>query len=194
MATSSSPRTDVEVHACDLVVTRAERDRFEHATQSSGDGPDEWLVAGCRFMSMIECSGDGSWIKVCSREYLFPACSRKRRVRRLYDALQDGSPKLPMQSLLEEIELRSRHISQVFSGADPKLAGNHRLRQGARLAQGRHVTVDCSPRAKSPSASLRAAVLCAVGKKIASPKRFLICSLSPLLTGLLTRRFVSCSP
>lgn len=114
-----APEDGLEVHACDLVVTRAERDRLEHAHNLAETVRTNGSSAGS-LLSMIECSGDGSWIKVCSREYLFPGLLQKTAVRRLYDALQDGSSKLPMQALLEEIESRSRHISQVFSGADPK--------------------------------------------------------------------------
>ena len=68
----------------------------------------------------VDCSEDGSWIKVRGREYLFPGLLQKTVLRRLYEAWEGGSPRLGMQALLEEIESRSRHISQVFSGADPR--------------------------------------------------------------------------
>jgi hypothetical protein len=113
------PEDGIEVRRCDLVVTRAERDRFERAHNLTGIPRMNGSSAGS-LLSVIECSDDGSWIRVCSREYLFSGLLQKTAVRRLYEALQDGSPKLPMQALLEEIESRSRHISQVFSGADPR--------------------------------------------------------------------------
>ena len=52
--------------------------------------------------------------------------------------MQDGSPRLGMQALLEEIESRSRHISQVFSGADPRWReivgyGKGHVAQGRRM-------------------------------------------------------------
>src|SRR5512132_463961 len=50
----------------------------------------------------------------------FSGLLQKTAIRRLYEALQDGSPRLGMQALLEEIESRARRISQVFSGADPR--------------------------------------------------------------------------
>jgi hypothetical protein len=114
-----SPEGGIEVRACDLVVTRAERDRFEQA---------HGIVVpvtsnGSRAIPPpppIDCSDDGSWIRVGNQEYLFSGLLQKTAIRRLFEALQEGSPRLAMQTLLEEIESRSRHISQVFSGADPK--------------------------------------------------------------------------
>jgi hypothetical protein len=102
-----------------LVVTRAERDRFERAHALD----DQVKSNGKRAMPVmppIDCSDDGGWITVRGREYLFSGLLQKTVIRRLYEALQDGSPRIGMQALLEEIESRSRHISQVFSGADPR--------------------------------------------------------------------------
>jgi hypothetical protein len=114
-----APEDGIEVHACDLVVTRAERDRFERAhaldNQVKSNGKRAMPV-----MPPIDCSDDGGWITVRGREYLFSGLLQKTVIRRLYEALQDGSPRIGMQALLEEIESRSRHISQVFSGADPR--------------------------------------------------------------------------
>lgn len=113
------PREGIEVCVCDLVVTRAERDRFERAHNLTGTfGTNTAKVESV--LSTADCSIDGSWIKVGSEEYLFSGLLQKTAIRRLYDALQDGSPRLSMQALLEEIESRSQHISQVFSGADPR--------------------------------------------------------------------------
>ncbi|QLH37895.1 MAG: hypothetical protein HWD60_01320 [Defluviicoccus sp.] len=100
-------------------MTRGERDRFERLHALGASAKVDGLQARPVVLP-IDCSDDGSWIKVCDREYMFPGLLQKTAVRRLYDALQGGLPTLPMQSLLEEIESRSRHISQVFSGADPK--------------------------------------------------------------------------
>jgi hypothetical protein len=114
-----APRAGIEVRACDLVVTRAERDRFEQA-----HGIVVPVTAnGSRAVPApppIDCNDDGSWIRVGDQEYLFSGLLQKTAIRRLYEALQEGSSRLAMQTLLEEIESRSRHISQVFSGADPK--------------------------------------------------------------------------
>jgi hypothetical protein len=114
-----SPEGGIEVRACDLVVTRAERDRFEQAhgivVPVTANGSRAILAP-----PPVDCSDDGSWIRVGDQEYLFSGLLQKTAIRRLYEALQEGSPRLAMQTLLEEIESRSRHISQVFSGADPK--------------------------------------------------------------------------
>jgi hypothetical protein len=113
------PEDGIEVHACDLVVTRTERNRFERAHALD----DQVKSNGKRAMPVmppIDCSDDGGWITVRGREYLFSGLLQKTVIRRLYEALQDGSPRIGMQALLEEIESRSRHISQVFSGADPR--------------------------------------------------------------------------
>ena len=115
----AEPEGGIEARTCDLVVTRAERDRFEHAHDLTETVQTNGFPARPVF-SAVECSDDGSWIKVCSREYLFSGLLQKTAIRRLYEASQDGSPRLGMQALLEEIESRSRHISQVFSGADPR--------------------------------------------------------------------------
>jgi hypothetical protein len=101
------------VHACDLVVTRSERDRFErlHALGEPAK------VNGLRALPIvlpIDCSDDGGWIKVHDREYLFAGLLQKTAIRRLYEAWEGGTPKMNMQALLEEIESGSRHISQVF--------------------------------------------------------------------------------
>lgn len=113
------PQEGIEVHVCDLVVTRAERDRFEQAHDLTRTvGADDVKVKHA--LSTADCSIDGSWIRVRGQEYLFSGLLQKTAIRRLYDALQDGSPRLSMQALLEEIESRSQHISQVFSGADPR--------------------------------------------------------------------------
>jgi hypothetical protein len=114
-----APRGGIEVRACDLVVTRAERDRFEREHGII----DHVTSNGSRAITAappIDCSDDGSWIRVGDQEYLFSGLLQKTAIRRLFEALQEGSPRLAMQTLLEEIESRSRHISQVFSGADPK--------------------------------------------------------------------------
>ena len=115
----AEPEGGIEPRTCDLVVTRAERDRFEHAHDLTETVHTNGFPTRPVF-SAVECSDDGSWIKVCSREYLFSGLLQKTAIRRLYEASQDGSPRLGMQALLEEIESRSRHISQVFSGADPR--------------------------------------------------------------------------
>jgi hypothetical protein len=115
----AEPEGGIEVRTCDLVVTRAERDRFEHAHDLTETVQTNGFPARPVF-SAVECSDDGSWIKVYRREYLFSGLLQKTAIRRLYEASQDGSPRLGMQALLEEIESRSRHISQVFSGADPR--------------------------------------------------------------------------
>jgi hypothetical protein len=107
------PEDGIEVHACDLVVTRAERDRFERAhaldDQVKSNGKRAMPV-----MPLIDCSDDGGWIKVRGREYLFSGLLQKTAIRRLYEAWESGTPRLNMQALLEDIESGSRHISQVF--------------------------------------------------------------------------------
>lgn len=113
------PKGGLEVHIYGLVVTRAERDRFEREhelNRKTRPTPARAKPASCP----INCSDDGSWINIDGREYLFSGVLQRCAVRRLYEAQQNGSPRLGMQALLEEIESRSRHISQVFSGADPR--------------------------------------------------------------------------
>jgi len=107
------PEDGIEVHTCDLVVTRAERDRFE---QEHGLFHNKVLTALPRLIMSptIECSDDGSWIRVGKEEYLFSGMLQKTAIRSLYEAWEGGTPKLNMQALLEDIESSSRHISQIF--------------------------------------------------------------------------------
>lgn len=114
-----APADGIEVRVADLVVTRAERDHFEHAHQLGETVRANGVKVG-PLLSSVDCSIDGSWIRVRGQEYFFSGPLQKMAIRRLYDALRDGSPRLSMQALLEEIESRSQHISQVFSGADPR--------------------------------------------------------------------------
>jgi hypothetical protein len=114
-----APADGIEVRVADLVVTRAERDRFERVHSLGQTVRANGVKAGPLLLA-VDCSIDGSWIRVRGQEYLFSGLLQKMAIRRLYDALRDGSPRLSMQALLEEIESRSQHISQVFSGADPR--------------------------------------------------------------------------
>ncbi len=112
------PEGGIEVRACDLVVTRAERDRFEQA-----HGIVDYVASNGSGMipapPPVDCSDDGGWIKVHGREYQFCGLLQKMAIRRLYDAWESGMPRLNMQSLLEDIDSRSRHISQVFGNGNP---------------------------------------------------------------------------
>ena len=110
------PEDGVNVRINTLVVTRVERDRFERE-HGLTEGIEADPVHKERPVPAIECSDDGGWIRVCDREYLFTGCLQKLVVRRLYEEWQNGKVRLNMQSLLEDIESRSRHISQLFSGA-----------------------------------------------------------------------------
>ena len=107
------PEDGIEVHACDLVVTRSERDRFERL-HALGEPVKVNGSQALPVMLPIDCSDDGGWIKVHGREYLFSGLLQKTAIRRLYEAWESGTPKLNMQALLEEIESGSRHISQIF--------------------------------------------------------------------------------
>jgi hypothetical protein len=113
-----SPEGGIEVRACDLVVTRAERDRFEQAhgivVPVTANGSRAILAP-----PPIDCSDDGSWIRVGGREYQFSGLLQKMVVRRLYEAWKSGTPRLNMQSLIEDIDSRSRHISQIFGNGNP---------------------------------------------------------------------------
>jgi hypothetical protein len=107
----AEPRSRIRVYVPDLVVTRSERDRFEHKYQLAEDPrhsrADRATVA-------VDCSDDGGWIKVRGREYVFPGLLQKLAIRRLYEAWTNGKPRVNMQALLEDIESGSRHISQIF--------------------------------------------------------------------------------
>lgn len=107
------PKGGIEVRTCDLVVTRAERDRFEQA-HALGEHVQLNGSRAAPVMLPIDCSDDGGWIKVHGRAYQFSGLLQKTAVRRLYEAWENGTPKLNMQALLEDIESGSRHISQVF--------------------------------------------------------------------------------
>jgi hypothetical protein len=113
-----APRAGIEVRACDLVVTRAERDRFEQA-----HGIVDYVASNGSGMipapPPVDCSDDGGWIKVHGREYQFFGLLQKMAIRRLYEAWESGMTRLNMQSLLEDIDSRSRHISQVFGNGNP---------------------------------------------------------------------------
>ena len=112
-----APRAGIEVRACDLVVTRAERDRFEQAHGIV----DHVTSNGSRAVLApppVDCSDDGGWIKVHGREYQFSGLLQKTAIRRLYEAWESGMPRLNMQNLLEDIDSRSRHISQVFGNGN----------------------------------------------------------------------------
>lgn len=109
----AEPKGGIEVRTCDLVVTRAERDRFEQA-HALGEHVKLNGSRAAPVMLPIDCSDDGGWIKVHGRAYQFSGLLQKTAVRRLYEAWESGTPKLNMQALLEDIESGSRHISQVF--------------------------------------------------------------------------------
>jgi hypothetical protein len=113
-----APRAGIEVRACDLVVTRAERDRFEQAYGIV----DHLTSNGSRAIPApppVDCSDDGSWIRVGDQEYQFSGLLQKMAIRRLYEAWESDTPRLNMQSLLEDIDSRSRHISQIFGNGNP---------------------------------------------------------------------------
>ena len=107
------PEDGIEVRVADLVVTRAERDRFERAHNLAGAPRTNGFPATAA-LSVIECSNDGSWIRVRGREYHFAGLLQKTAIRRLFEAWECGAQRLNMQALLEDIGSGSRHISQVF--------------------------------------------------------------------------------
>jgi hypothetical protein len=113
------PEDGINLRVNALVVTRAERDRFEREHGLSGEIQN--LRAHLEMAARtVECSEDGGWIKVRSREYLFTGFFQKGVVRQLYEAWREGTPRVRTQSLLEDIGSRSKQISHVFSGADPR--------------------------------------------------------------------------
>ena len=112
-----APEDGLEVHACDLVVTRSERDRFERL-HALGEPVKVNGSQALPVMLTIECSGDGGWIKVHGREYLFPACSRNGGSPALRRATGSGSPKLPCRLCWKRSSLRSRHISQCSAAGN----------------------------------------------------------------------------
>lgn len=67
----------------------------------------------------VQCSDDGSWIRIGDREYAFSGSHRTAIVRAVYEAWLKGQPRLRTQALLVEIGADSKQISQVFAGADP---------------------------------------------------------------------------
>ena len=113
------PEGGVNVRVNALVVTREERDRFEREHGLTGEIQN--LRAHLeKAAQAVECSEDGGWIKVRSREYLFTGFFQKGIVWQLYEAWREGNPRVRTQSLLEDIGSRSKQISHVFSGADPR--------------------------------------------------------------------------
>jgi hypothetical protein len=125
----AEPEDGVEVHARDLVVTRAERDRFEQ-THALGERVKSNGSPAIPAMLPIDCSNDGGSITVHGRVYQFSGLLQKTAIRRLYEAWESGTPRLNMQALLEDIESGSRHISQVFG------AGNRSWREIVGYSRG----------------------------------------------------------
>jgi hypothetical protein len=113
------PEGGVNVLMNALVVTQAERDRFERE-HGLADGIELRSDQHEQRIPAVQCSEDGSWIRIGDREYFFSGCLQKLVVRRLYEEWQNGKVRLNMQSLLEDVESRSRHISQLFRGANTR--------------------------------------------------------------------------
>jgi hypothetical protein len=113
------PEDGVNVLMNALVVTRPERDRFEREHGLSGEINN--LGAHLeKTIRVVDCSEDGGWIRVGTRQYLFTGLFQKGIVRQLYEAWHEGNPRVRTQSLLEDVGSRSKQISHVFSGADPR--------------------------------------------------------------------------
>jgi hypothetical protein len=125
----AQPEDGIEVRVCDLVVTRAERDRFEQ-THALGERVKSNGSPAIPAMLPIDCGDDGGWITVHGRVYEFSGLLQKTAIRRLYEAWESGAPRLNMQALLEDIESGSRHISQVFG------AGNRSWREIVGYSRG----------------------------------------------------------
>jgi len=79
----AEPEDGVEVHARDLIVTRAERDRFEK-THALGERVKS--NGSPAVMLPIDCGDDGGWITVHGRVYQFSGLLQKTAIRRLYEA------------------------------------------------------------------------------------------------------------
>ena len=124
-----APADGIEVRVADLVVTRAERDRFEHAHRLGGQTGTNSLPATFA-ANAVACSEDGGWIRVGGCEYHFAGLLQKMAIRRLFEAWECGAQRLNMQALLEDIGSGSRHISQVFR------AGNSNWREIVGYSRG----------------------------------------------------------
>ena len=64
----------------------------------------------------VECSEDGSRLRIHDQRYHFSGLTHKRIIRLLYEGWERGEPRLRTSYVLGEAESRSRAISQAFSG------------------------------------------------------------------------------
>jgi hypothetical protein len=87
---------------------------------------DEALLAGALAgrptadSELVQCSDDGSWIRIGDREYAFSGVHQMAIVRAVFEAWRRRSPRIRTQPLLEEIGCRSKQVSQIFGNADPR--------------------------------------------------------------------------
>jgi hypothetical protein len=64
----------------------------------------------------VECSEDGSRLRIHDQRYHFSGLTHKRIIQLLYEAWERGDSRLRTSYVLSEAESRSRTISQAFSG------------------------------------------------------------------------------
>ena len=96
---------------------------FEFVSEKTAFTIDESLLAAALVgrpadTEFVQCSDDGSWIRIGAREHVFSGPHRTAIVRAAFEAWQRGSPRIRTQLLLEEIGCRSKQVSQVFGRAD----------------------------------------------------------------------------
>lgn len=113
------PQGGLNVHVDALVISRAERDRFEREHGLTGEILSSPACAQSAPPAVV-CSADGGWIEIRGREYIFTGYFQKAIVRRLYEARLEGNPRIRTQRLLEDIGSLSKQISQVFNSANPR--------------------------------------------------------------------------
>lgn len=72
-----------------------------------------------RQVSPVECSPDGSWLRIHERQYLFRG-KKKRLIRLLYEAWARGAEWVSEEWLLAEAEYDSDRIEDVFKDKRPE--------------------------------------------------------------------------
>jgi hypothetical protein len=96
---------------------------FEFVSENTAFTINESSLAAALFgrpadTEFVQCSDDGSWIRIGERPYSFGGVHQMAIVRAAFEAWQSGSPRIRTQPLLEEIGCRSKQVSQVFGSAD----------------------------------------------------------------------------
>lgn len=115
---------------------------FEFVSENTAFTIDESLLTAAlvgrpAVTEFVQCSDDGSWIRIGEHQYSFSGVHQMAIVRAAFEAWQRGSPRIRTQPLLEEIGCRSK---QVVRQRRSRMARRYRLWRRQRLAQGSRIT------------------------------------------------------